>query len=126
MNSILTLNSPPNLKLLFNQFNELTTESNKKNPGNFINCRNCGIDEIQKMKIEPTESHADGTLLYINNKLSYKLRQDLCIYKSSELESTFIEIINPKKKTNIIIGCIYRHPTMNLNEFNNNYLNILL
>ena len=73
----------------------------------------------------PTESHAGGTLLYINNKLSYKLRQDLCIYKSSELESTSIEIINPKK-TNIIIGCIYRHPTMNVNEFNDNHLNILL
>ena len=62
-------------------------------------------------------------ILYIN-KLSYKVRQDLSIYKSSELESTFIEIINPKK-TNIIIHCIYRHPTMNLNEFNDNYLNIL-
>ena len=36
-------------------------------------------------------------ILYINNKLSYKVRQDLCIYKSSELESTFIEIINKKK-----------------------------
>ena len=50
------------------------------------------------VEFTPTESHAGGTLLYINNKLSYKLRQDLCIYKSSELESTFIEIINPKKK----------------------------
>ena len=29
-NTILTLNRPPNLKLLFNQFNELTAESNKK------------------------------------------------------------------------------------------------
>ena len=46
----------------------------------------------------PTETHADETLLYINNKLSYKLRQFLCIYKSSELESTFIEILNPKKQ----------------------------
>ena len=72
-----------------------------------------------------TESHEGGTLLYINNKLSYKLRQDLCIYKSSELESTFIEIINPRK-TNIIIGCIHRHPTMNLNELRDNYLKILL
>ena len=82
---------------------------------------------IYKYSVEftPTESHAGGTLLCINNKLSYKLKQDLCIYKSCELESTFIEIINPKK-TNIIIGCIYRHTTMNLNEFNNNYLNILL
>ena len=52
-NSILTLNLPPNLKLLFNQFNESTAESNKKNPENFINCRNLDIDEIQKMKIEP-------------------------------------------------------------------------
>ena len=77
------------------------------------------------VEFTPTESHAGGTLLYINNKLSYKLRQDLSIYKSSELESTFIEIINPKK-TNIIIGRTYRHPTMNLNEFNDNYLNILL
>ena len=51
-NSILTLNPPPNLKLSFNQFNELTVESNKKNPDNFINCRNFDIDEIQKMKIE--------------------------------------------------------------------------
>ena len=49
------------------------------------------------VEFTPTESHAGGTLLYINNKLSYKLRQDLCIYKSSELESTFIEIINQKK-----------------------------
>ena len=159
-NTILTLNPPLNLKLLFNQFNELTAESNNKNHENFLNCRNLDIDEIQKMKTEPnslslfhinccslnknfedleyllkptnkafdvtaTESHAGGTLLYINNKLSYKVRQDLCIYKSSELESTFIEIINPKK-TNITIGCIYRHPTMNLNEFNDNHLNILL
>ena len=70
------------------------------------------------VEFTPTESHAGGTLLYINNKLSYKLRQDLCIYKSSELESTFIETINPEK-TDIMIGCIYRYPTMNLNEFNN-------
>ena len=173
-NSILKLNPPPTLKLLFNQFNELAAESNKKNPENFINCKNLDIDEIQKMKIEqnslslfhinscslnknvedleyllkatnktfnviaisksrilkdtnlskniniynytveftPTESHAGGTLIYINNKLSYKLGQDLCIYKSSELESIFIEMMNPKQ-TNIIIGCIHRHPTMN-------------
>ena len=30
-----------------------------------------------------TESQTGGTLLYINNELSYKLRQDLCTYKSS-------------------------------------------
>ena len=50
------------------------------------------------VEFTPTESHAGGTLLYINNKLSYKRGQDLCVYKSSELESTFIEIIDKKNK----------------------------
>ena len=50
---------------------------------------------------------------------------DLKIYKSFELESTFIEICNPKK-TNILIGCIYKHPIMNINEFNDDYLIELL
>ena len=34
---------------------------------------------------------------YIANHLSYKCRNDLNIYKKNELESTFIEIVNPKK-----------------------------
>ena len=29
------------------------------------------------------EFHAGGTLLYVKNKLSCKLRQDLCIYQLS-------------------------------------------
>ena len=73
----------------------------------------------------PTESAAGGTLLYISNNLSYKPRNDLCIYKSTELESTFIEILAPKK-TRVIVGCIYRHPHMDLNEFNDYYINNLL
>ena len=44
----------------------------------------------------PTETSAGGTLLYIANHLSYKCRSDLNIYKKNELESTFIEIVNPK------------------------------
>ena len=65
----------------------------------------------------PTESSAGGILLYIRNNLSYKARTDLNIYKSGELESTFIEIIN-HKKSNILVGCPYRHPDMDINEFN--------
>ena len=70
--------------------------------------------QLNLMQVEP----------YFILIINYKLRQDLYIYKSSELESTFVEIINPKK-TNIIIGCICRHPTVNLNELNNNYPNII-
>ena len=57
--------------------------------------------------------------------LSYKPRNDLYIYKTTELESTFIELINPKK-ANVIIGAILRHPNMKLDEFNDIYLNPLL
>ena len=46
----------------------------------------------------PTESSAGGTMLYIGNHLSYKPRNDLCIYKTAELESTFIELINTKSQ----------------------------
>ena len=63
--------------------------------------------------------------MYIANHLSYKPRQDLNIYKKNELESTFIEIMNPKK-SNIIVGTIYKHPSMDLTDFNSNYVNSLL
>ena len=45
----------------------------------------------------PTQSSAGGTLLYVANRLSYKPHLDLNIYKSNELESTFIEILNPQE-----------------------------
>ena len=66
-----------------------------------------------------------GTILYIANHLSHKCPNDLNIYKKNELESTFIEIVNPKK-SNIIVGVIYRHPSMDLVDFISNYLNKLL
>ena len=47
------------------------------------------------------------------------------IYTSYELESVFMEIIVPNKK-NITMGCIYRHPSMDLNDFTDNYLNQLM
>ena len=52
-----------------------------------------------------------------DNHLSYRPRSDLCIYKSTELELIFIEILNPKK-ANVIVGSIYYHPHTNLNESN--------
>ena len=87
-----------------------------KSPINSINLKGYSHESC------PTESAAGGTLLYISNNLSYKPRNDLCIYKSTELESTFIEILSPKK-TKVIVGCIYGHPHMDLNEFNNCYIN---
>ena len=68
----------------------------------------------------PTESSAGGTGLYISTKLAYIPRSDLCMYKAGELESTFIEIIY-NNSPNVIVGCVYRHPCMSLEEFNADY-----
>ena len=73
----------------------------------------------------PTDTSADGTLLYIANHLSYKCHNNLNIYEKNELESTFIEIVYPQK-SNIIAGVIYRHPSTDLADFNCSYLNKLL
>ena len=52
------------------------------------------------------------------------MSNDLNIYKKNELESAFIEIVNAKK-SNIIVWVIYGHPSMDLTDFNCNYLNKL-
>ena len=73
----------------------------------------------------PTEASAGGALLYINNRLSYKPRADLKMYAPGKLESVFIEIICPNS-SNLIIGCIYKHPMLHIGDFNNNYIHPLL
>ena len=78
-----------------------------KTPVNSLNLINCSHEFCT------AESSVAGTLLYICNHLSYKPRNNLCFYKATELESSFIEISNPKR-SNIITGCIYRHPNMDL------------
>ena len=75
-------------------------------------------------KFTATECSNGGTAIYIKKGLNYKLRKDLEICKSKQLESTLIEI--NLKNENIVIGSIYRHPSMKLSEFNNNYLTNLL
>ena len=49
-----------------------------------------------------TEANKGGTLLYVNKVLNYKPREDLELYKSNDLESSFIEIINRKESNDII------------------------
>ena len=71
-----------------------------------------------------TECSSGGTAIYINKGLNYKLRKDLEIYKSKQLESTFIQVNLKNEK--ILTGCIYRRPSMELPEFNSNYLTNLL
>ena len=73
----------------------------------------------------PTVAKKGGILIYVKNGITFKPRPDLSFYKAKELESFFIEIINPTSK-NTIVGVVYRHPSMNAKLFNNEYLRSLL
>jgi hypothetical protein len=79
------------------------------------------LDGYHKPIGTSTEATKGGVLLYISKELNFKLRNDLKIYSPKEVESIFIEIINPKK-SNTIIGSIYRHPSMCGDDFNDNYM----
>ena len=71
-----------------------------------------------------TESSAGGTLLYKNKRLSYQLRNDLTLYDPGKIESNLMEIIC-SKSTAVIVGCIYKHPTLPVNDFTNNFISHL-
>ena len=88
--------------------------------------RNTNIDlSGYSFEHTPTEANCGGALLYIDNNINYIVQDDLCIYRSKELYSVFIEIINSKGK-NTTVGCVYRHPCMNQTEFIDIYLSELL
>ena len=70
-----------------------------------------------------TESSAGETLLYTNKRLSYQLRNNLRLYDPGKSESTFIEIIC-SKSTNVIVGCIYKHPSLPINDFTNDFISL--
>ena len=98
------------------------TESRLKKgivPLNNISLHNYNIQHT------PTESNKGDCLLYISTDLSYKTQNDLKMYKSKDLESVFIEIINKESK-NTIVGCIHKHPKLATDEFNNQFLSPMI
>ena len=61
--------------------------------------------DIEKYIIEhsTTDANCGGALLYIKEGMTYRIRNELKITKSKELESIFIEIQNNQKQKNVIV-----------------------
>ena len=55
-------------------------------------------------------------MLRVDKNLRCRSRSDPTLYKSKEIESSSINIIEPKKK-NAIVGYIYKHPSVSVDEF---------
>jgi len=88
---------------------------------------NLDIPGYHPFLYDPITTSHGGAGLYINDSLVFTERKDLQFNSPGNHESIFVEVILPKKK-NMIIGCIYRHPTSNLTiqEFNNVIMGPLL
>ena len=93
-----------------------------------INCESTvdiNIENYHSPESAPSEANKGGVLIYVNKIHNYKPRTDLNIYESKLLESFFVEIINPKR-SNDVIGAVYRHPSMSLDHFNDNHMRSLI
>ena len=86
---------------------------------------NINISGYKEFTYEPTETDFGGTGFYIKDNLDQRI--DLQINSPKDCESMFIEIIFPTKK-NLIIGCIYRHPSsqISVEDFTNLHLDLIL
>ena len=72
-----------------------------------------------------TKSSLGGTIMYIPKDIFYVLRNDLQIYSPKELGSIVVEIITLNKPS-LILGTIYKHPSMKPYKLNNGFLESLL
>ena len=50
-----------------------------------------------------------------------KTAVDKCAWINAWIESTFVEITNPTSGANVVVGTIYKDPSMDLADFNRNY-----
>ena len=112
-----TLISEYNLNFDFLGISESHLKLNQ-NPLTSVQLPGCNIEYTL------TECNNGGTLLYVKKGINYELQKDLQIYKPKQLKSYFTEVVQNKKR--IIIGFLYRHPSMELSEYNNHYLSNLL
>ena len=84
---------------------------------------NIDLQGYSEFTFEPTGIACGGTGFYINNKHKFLVRDDLSLNSPSNFEAMFIEIVLPDRK-NLIVGCVYRHPSSEvaLHDFNEQYI----
>ena len=88
---------------------------------------NLDIEGYKPFLYDSSVTSHGGTGFYIRNSINFIKRDDLKIFSPGDFESTFIEIIIPNRK-NMVIGCVYRHPSsrISIREFSTNWIDPLL
>ena len=57
-----------------------------------------------------------GVGIYIKEKIEFKIRKDLSIFKEDTLESIFVEFKTNDKRETVVVGTLYRPPNGNFKE----------
>ena len=115
------------LSLLKCKFHIIGITEHKIHTNDVLSVSNIDLDGYHPFVFDATETTHGGTGFFISDSLAFKKRDDLKFNSPGNYESTFIEVILPKRK-NMILGCIYRHPTSTIpvHRFNNEYILPLL
>ena len=66
-----------------------------------------------------------GTELFVHNESTYKIGDNLILTFPGEIESTATEVSFQNQK-NFLCLCVYWHPHMSINKFNEDYLDEFL
>ena len=74
---------------------------------------------IHKLKHQLVEHY------FVSKRLFYRLRNYLQLYHPPKTELTFKEIIC-SKLTNEVVGCMYKHPKLQINDFKSDSISPLL
>ena len=88
---------------------------------------NIDIGGYEQFKFEPTGTTHGGAGLYIKNGIDYIVRKELNLNSPSQHEAMFVEIVLKNRK-NLVIGCIYRHPSsdISITDFAEKYIEPIL
>ena len=88
---------------------------------------NIDLTGYKEFIFQPTETDFGDTGFYIRDNIDFIERPDLSFNSAGDYESCFIEI-KFKGKKNLIVGCIYRHPTseISLEDFSQTIIEPLL
>ena len=89
--------------------------------------KNIDITGYYPFHYQPTNTTHGGAGFYIKKSLDFDKRDDLSFNSTGDFESCFIEITIPNKK-NVIVGCIYRHPSspLTVHQFNTDFIEPML
>ena len=88
---------------------------------------NIELDGYHNFIFQSTNTTHGGTGFYIKKEINFVERNDINMNSSGDFESKFVEIKFEKNK-NLLVGCIYRHPTSNLSlsKFSEEHLDPIL